>query len=193
MATWEDKWQPLARPKLYAKEGKDGTTLCRVKLWRAKTNGTEEKMVFFTKYEFCTKIRTWELNKSLNCESNKNPPYRRIFVILSLGWKLVDLTRQNFAGVVKLVDTQRSGRCERKLMGVQISPPALCTGRVRFPVKFLASSESQGRQELVKAISWEFESLPRHKFSGIILLYLLYENNRYYSSVEWRFKGRFQD
>ena len=29
-----------------------------------------------------------------------------------------------FAGVVKSADTQRSERCERKLMGVQVSPPA---------------------------------------------------------------------
>lgn len=44
--------------------------------------------------------------------------------------ELVDATftphflQRRDAGVVKLVDTQRSGRCNRKVVGVQISPPA---------------------------------------------------------------------
>jgi len=35
----------------------------------------------------------------------------------------------DFAGVMELADMQRSERCERKLVGVQISPPALVVGQ----------------------------------------------------------------
>ena len=48
--------------------------------------------------------------------------------------KLVDLPAYAYAEVVKLVDTHGSEPCERKFMGVQVSPSAkaLAGGHARF-------------------------------------------------------------